>query len=153
MSHLTEFGPERGLGRWISRLFIVGALATIGIGTAWELLSERHTIAVSTETANVGAIAGPPRERRLALERHQAALPVDRLRRDDHGFAPRQHRGCGRGLGIAGAQLARLQDDLALQQVFRVFRGQPAPVFGDADGHDFVFIFIDRVENRRGREQ
>ena len=60
MSHLTEFGPERGLGRWISRLFIVGALATIGIGTAWELLSERHTIAVSTETANVGAIAGPP---------------------------------------------------------------------------------------------
>ena len=60
MSHLTEFGPERGLGRWISRLFIVGALATIGIGAAWELLAERHTIALSTEDAKLGAITGPP---------------------------------------------------------------------------------------------
>ena len=60
MSHLTESGPERGLGRLIPRLFIICALATIGIGTAWELLSERHAIAVSTETANLGAVAGPP---------------------------------------------------------------------------------------------
>ena len=60
MSHLTEFGSERGPGRLIVRLFIAGALATIGIGTAWELLSERHTIAVSTQDAYLAAIAGPP---------------------------------------------------------------------------------------------
>ena len=60
MSHLTEFGGGRGLGRWIPRLFIVGALATLALGTAWELLSERHTIAASTEAAKLGAIAGPP---------------------------------------------------------------------------------------------
>lgn len=60
MSHLTEFGPQRGVGRLISRLFLVGVLATFAIGSAWELLSERHTIAVSTENANLGAIAGPP---------------------------------------------------------------------------------------------
>ncbi len=60
MSHLTEFGRERGPGRLIVRLFLVGALATIAIATVWELLSERHTIAVSTQNANLGAIAGPP---------------------------------------------------------------------------------------------
>jgi hypothetical protein len=59
MSHLTE-SSERGVGRILPRLMIVGALATLGLGTAWELLSERNTIAQSTEAANLGAITGPP---------------------------------------------------------------------------------------------
>jgi hypothetical protein len=60
MSHLTEFGRERGLAGMIPRAVFVGVLATLAIGTAWELLSERHTIAVSTQAANLSAIAGPP---------------------------------------------------------------------------------------------
>lgn len=60
MSHLTDLWRERGVGRLLPRLVIVGALATFAIGTAWELLSEHHTIAQSTDNANLAAIAGPP---------------------------------------------------------------------------------------------
>jgi hypothetical protein len=60
MSHLTDLWRERGLGRLVPRLVIIGALATLAVGTAWELLSERHTIAQSTANANLAAIAGPP---------------------------------------------------------------------------------------------
>lgn len=60
MSQLTQFGGERGLGRWMPRAVLVGALATLALGTAWELLRERHTIAQSTENADLAALAGPP---------------------------------------------------------------------------------------------
>ena len=51
------------------------------------------------------------------------------------------------------AKMPRLKNQLALQQILGVIRSQPAAVFGDADGHDLVFIFIDGLQNRRGREQ
>jgi len=59
MSRMTESG-DRGVGRILPRLMIVGALATIAIGTGWELLSEHRTIAKSTQAANLAAITGPP---------------------------------------------------------------------------------------------
>lgn len=59
MSHLTESG-DRGVGRILPRLMIVGAVATVAIGTGWELLSEHHTIAKSTQAANLAGITGPP---------------------------------------------------------------------------------------------
>ena len=49
--------------------------------------------------------------------------------------------------------MPRLENQLALQQILRVSRRQPAPILGDADGHDFIFVFVDGVENRRSREQ
>ncbi|HWF78516.1 MAG TPA: hypothetical protein VN694_15225 [Caulobacteraceae bacterium] len=60
MTHLTDLWRERGVGRLLPRLVIIGAVAMFAIGTAWELLSERHTIAQSTANANLAAIAGPP---------------------------------------------------------------------------------------------
>lgn len=60
MSHLTRFGHDRGLGRWVPRLVFIGALLTLALGTAWELLDEHHTIAASTANADLGAVAGPP---------------------------------------------------------------------------------------------
>jgi hypothetical protein len=60
MSHLTDLWRERGVGRLVPRLVIAGAVVTLGVGTAWELLSERHIIAQSTDNANLAAIAGPP---------------------------------------------------------------------------------------------
>jgi len=37
--------------------------------------------------------------------------------------------------------------------MLRIGRCHPSSLFGDADGHDFIFVFVDGVENRRGREQ
>lgn len=60
MSHHTEFGRERGVGRLIPRLIVIGAVLAFAIGTAWELLEQRHVIAMSTDKANVSAVAGAP---------------------------------------------------------------------------------------------
>ena len=67
--------------------------------------------------------------------------------------SPCQHRRGGCSFGIPGAQMTRLDNQFALQQVFRVFGGQPAAFLGDADGHNFIFFFINGVENRRRRKQ
>lgn len=60
MSHQAEFGRERGLNRLFHRLGAVGAVATLGLGTAWVLLSVHNTIAQSTVNANLAAVTGPP---------------------------------------------------------------------------------------------
>src|ERR1700722_2801062 len=39
------------------------------------------------------------------------------------------------------------------EQTFGIGRGHPSSLLGDADGHYLVFIFVDGVENRRGRKQ
>src|ERR1039458_7253438 len=100
-----------------------------------------------------GAIAGAPCERRIRLKGDKSALPVHRLRRYHHRLSPSQHRRGLSGFRVASTQVARLKDQLALQQVLGVLRREPAPVLGDADGHDFVFVFVDGLEHRRGREQ
>ena len=73
--------------------------------------------------------------------------------RDDDGFAASQYRGRRGCIRIAGPQVSRLEDKLAGQQIFGMLRRQPAAVFGDADGDDFVLVFIDCIENGRGLEQ
>jgi hypothetical protein len=40
-----------------------------------------------------------------------------------------------------------------VQQRLGIARGQPSPLFRDADGHNLVLIFIDRLNYGRGREQ
>ena len=61
MSNLTgDYGGDRGLERWVPRAVFVGVLATLAIGTAWELLREHRVIAQSTENADLAAVAGPP---------------------------------------------------------------------------------------------
>ena len=87
------------------------------------------------------------------LKGHEPTLPVHRFGRDHDRLALGQHRGPRSSLGIASAQVARLQHQLALQQIFRVLGGEPAAFLGDADGNDFIFIFVDGVENGSGREQ
>src|SRR5258708_18323963 len=52
---------------------------------------------------------------------------------------------CLRGAGA----LARLPR----QQSFGIRRGHPLALFGDADRNDLIFILINGLENRRGREQ
>lgn len=79
MSHLTETGRERGVGRLVPRLVVVGALATLGLGTAWELLSERHTIALSTDAANLAAITGPPCPAAVSAAAFRSALKTQGL--------------------------------------------------------------------------
>jgi hypothetical protein len=60
MSHFTRTGTEHGVGRLVTPLVIAGAIGTLAIGTAWMLLSQRHTIARSTDEANLAAVVGPP---------------------------------------------------------------------------------------------
>jgi tRNA-dihydrouridine synthase len=91
-----------------------------------------------------GAVAGAARERGVGLKRDEPALPLHGLRRHHHGFSPGQHRRGRGGFRIARAQVARLEHQLALQQVLGVIRSQPATVFRDADGHDLVPVFVDR---------
>src|SRR5271167_3766740 len=78
------------------------------------------------------------------------------LRRYNHGFAPGQDRSPRSSFGIASAQMCRagaLARRSPTQQPLRIGGGDPSALFGDADGHYFVFIFVDGVENRRGRQQ
>jgi hypothetical protein len=49
--------------------------------------------------------------------------------------------------------MTRLDNQFALQQVFRVFGRQPAAFHGDAGGQNFILLFINGVENRRRRKQ
>src|SRR5580692_9660118 len=75
-----------------------------------------------------------------------------RLRRHHNRFAFGQNRSSGSRLGIAGTKMLVILN-FSLQQPLRISRGDPSALLGDADGHNFVFIFVDGVENRRGREQ
>ena len=91
-----------------------------------------------------------------------------RFGRNHHRLARGQQRCPGSSLRIAGAKLRRLCGTdtpfgsaqgrpvrllFAFQQSLRMFRGEPSTVFRDADGNDFVFCFIDCLQNRRRRQQ
>src|SRR5580698_700745 len=41
----------------------------------------------------------------------------------------------------------------SLQQPLRIRSSHPSTFLSDADGHHFVFVFVDGVENRRSRKQ
>jgi len=75
-----------------------------------------------------------------------------RLRRNHDGFAFGQDCGPGCGVGITGTEMLVILK-LSLQEAFRIGGSDPAAFFGDSDGDDFVFVFIDGVEDRRGRKQ
>jgi hypothetical protein len=100
-----------------------------------------------------GAIAGAPRKRGLSLEGDKSAFAMHRLRRHYHRLASSQNRCRLRYLRITGPQLARFQNQFALQQVLGVSRRQPTPIFRDADGHHFIFIFVNRLKNGSRRKQ
>ena len=72
-----------------------------------------------------------------------------------HGFAFGQDGSGGGGLGIAGAQMARLGCfwQVAAQQALGVRRSDPSAFLGDADGNNVVFLLIDGVQDRGGRKQ
>ena len=78
---------------------------------------------------------------------------MHRLRRNNDRFASRQDGGRLGDLRIACSQIACLEHELAGQKIFGVLGREPASIFGDADGNDFVLFFIDCVENGCGREQ
>ena len=84
---------------------------------------------------------------RIGLKRNQPALAVHGFGRHHDGFSLSQHGSSVGDVRIAGAQLARFQDEPALQQILGMLRREPAAIFGDANGHDFVLVFIDGVEN------
>ena len=85
----------------------------------------------------------------LVLKGQQLGL---RDRGNNHGAPGGQHRGSGGRLRITCAQvLGRFL--FTAQQVFRMIGGQPAAVFGDADGHHFIFVFINGLQHRCRREQ
>ena len=72
---------------------------------------------------------------------------------NDDCFPRREHCGSGSRLRIAGAQMLGIVRRFAFEQPLGVARGDPSALFGDADRHDFVFCFIDRIHDRRSREQ
>jgi hypothetical protein len=57
---LADFGRSRGVGAVLPKLVIGGAFATLALGTAWGLLSERAVVAKSTADTGLAAIVGPP---------------------------------------------------------------------------------------------
>ena len=80
-------------------------------------------------------------------------MAVHGFRRNNHRFAASQHGGaevCRRDRRRAGCAARATQ--LAREQILGMLGGQPAAVFGDADGHHLVLLF-DCVQDRGGREQ
>ena len=100
-----------------------------------------------------GAVGGAAQHGGIGLERDQSAVTMNRLGRNHDGFSASEDGGGFSILRIAGAQVTRLEHKLAGQKILGVLGGQPASVFGDADGDDFVLVFIDCVENRGGGEE
>jgi hypothetical protein len=62
MSQLTEYGrPQPGsVGAWAPRLVIAGAILTLAIGTAWQLVREHQLVAQSTADEHLSTLVGPP---------------------------------------------------------------------------------------------
>ena len=87
------------------------------------------------------------------MKGNEATLALDRLGRNHHRLAARQNRRGLSDFGVAGAEVAGFEYQLASQQILGVLGGEPAAIFGDADGYDFILIFIDGIENRCGGEQ
>jgi hypothetical protein len=58
---LADFSStSHGVERFLPRLVVGGALATLVVGTIWGFLAEHRTIAQSTSHTNLAAIVGPP---------------------------------------------------------------------------------------------
>jgi len=72
-----------------------------------------------------------------------------RLRRHDDGLSLGQDGRAWRRIGVAGAQMLLILK-FAAQQALRVRGRDPSAFFGDADRYDFVFRFVNGVENRCG---
>ena len=94
-----------------------------------------------------GAVGSSAHRGCICLKRDESAFAVHRLRRDHDRFTAGKDGSGLRDFRIAGAQVARLKHELAGEQIFGVLGSEPASIFCDADGHDFVFLFIDCVEN------
>src|SRR5579863_6259154 len=75
-----------------------------------------------------------------------------RLGRHHNRFALGQNGSSGSRLGIASTKMLVILK-FSLEQTLRIRRGHPSTLFGDADGHNLVFILVDGVEDRRGGEQ
>lgn len=80
MSNLSgRFGGDRGFERWAPRLLLLFVLATLALGTALEFARQHHTIAQSTENADLAAVAGPPCPA-VSAAAFQQALKVQQLK-------------------------------------------------------------------------
>ena len=44
-------------------------------------------------------------------------------------------------------------DRFSLQQLLGMLGGQPSAFLRDPDGHDFLFVLVNRIENGRSRQQ
>ena len=91
---------------------------------------------------------------RCTLERNQTFSGGNRRHND--AVAGSQHCRSGRGLRISGAQMRRANvflRGLASQQILGVQRRHPAAIFGNADRNNFIFRFIDCLQDRCRREQ
>src|SRR5580704_1832907 len=71
---------------------------------------------------------------------------------DDDRFALGQNCRSRSRLRIASTQMLVILE-FSTKQPLRIGRSDPSALLGDADGHYFVLVFVDGVENRRGREQ
>src|SRR5271169_4403455 len=93
--------------------------------------------------------------RRVALKWHKRRMIVAGHRRYYHPLAPGQYRRSRGGLRIARAQASRprLLLLVALQQSLGMGGRNPASLFGDAYWNHFVFLLVDRVQHRGGRQQ
>ncbi len=112
-----------------------------------SIFTERAVEHGKNDVDTNGAIAGTAKVRSISLKRNKAALAMDWFRRNNHRFSSRQHGGGLSNLRIAGAQVTRLDHQLTLQEIFGVLRGEPAAIFGNADGYNLIFIFVDCLQN------
>src|SRR6202162_6118760 len=78
---------------------------------------------------------------------------VHRFGRNHDRLSLREHGSSRSGFGISRAQMARLVDRFSLQQLLGMLGGQPSAFLRDPDGHDFVFVLVNRIENGRSRQQ
>ena len=75
-----------------------------------------------------------------------------RLRWNHDRFALGQNRSARRSLRVPRAQMLVILE-FPIQQPLRIGGGDPSALLGNADRHNFVFVFVDGVEDRCGRQQ
>src|SRR5205807_950815 len=98
--------------------------------------------------------AGQPGGPRVGLEWSERRTLSLWFGGDDHGFAFGEKRRARSGLRVSSAELPGiLAGCFPQQQELRIRRRQPAAFLGDTNRHNFIFVFIDSVENRGGGEQ
>src|SRR4029077_13247466 len=111
---------------------------------------------------HVNRAIGTAPQVRIGLKRRESSIAPRRFWRNDHRLASSQHSRPRSRLRIAGPKLCSLcgADTLvrllflfALAQTLGMLRREPAAVFRDADGNNFIFRFINCVHNGRRRQQ